>query len=593
VIQTYLILGMLIGVVTVLAQGSARRLIVAGAFGLIISFLLHPWATLTGAFSRHTITPTGIAFAGVMPWLWLAPILAVGVLVFIRARGRQISSQQISSQQTGLFGILIGAATLVLAAISWNQKQAIVTIGAVPGVLEALIPLGAFGLAFWLKNGLQKPWHRVVRAAAALFAVIFGNYLFSPSADGTFDALRGYYKIVNVPSSENLALVLKDWNQEDLKRENTERVRINNEWTALNVPNSATLTPEQSQELKDKIRSLIEQRAELGLRDGQALLEPLQTISSADEFPVNYKNGKASSDAGIRRIFPRRPGYGFGAWLLFGTLLCFGGITLLVRRDSFKANDLSGGAVLAVVVATLAFGFNAVEFDLGRLIKGWPWIVDFLDRAFPPDFQAVLSEVLKSMSITLATAMIGTLLAALLALPTSLLAARNLTRKTLLGRIAYVLMRVFYNVNRGIDTLIIALILVAAVGLGPFAAVVAMGIHSMSDLGKLYSEAIENADQGPIEALEAAGAPGLSVVRWALLPQVQPLFVSYTLYRFEINFRVSIILGFVGAGGIGFLIQETMRSGKYDQLSVAVIAVIVMVNILDFISASVRRRIIG
>jgi phosphonate transport system permease protein len=129
--------------------------------------------------------------------------------------------------------------------------------------------------------------------------------------------------------------------------------------------------------------------------------------------------------------------------------------------------------------------------------------------------------------------------------------------------------------------------------LGPFAAVVAMGIHSMSDLGKLYSEAIENADQGPIEALEAAGAPGLSVVRWALLPQVQPLFVSYTLYRFEINFRVSIILGFVGAGGIGFLIQETMRSGKYDQLSVAVIAVIVMVNILDFISASVRRRIIG
>jgi phosphonate transport system permease protein len=163
----------------------------------------------------------------------------------------------------------------------------------------------------------------------------------------------------------------------------------------------------------------------------------------------------------------------------------------------------------------------------------------------------------------------------------------------LIGRIAYIFTRVFFNVDRGVDTLIIALVFVSAVGLGPLAGVLAMAIHSMADLGKLYSEAIENTDKGPLEALEAAGAPGTSVVRWAVLPQVLPLFVSYTLYRFEINFRVSIILGFVGAGGIGFLIQETMRSGKYEQMSVAVLAVIVMVNILDFISASVRRRIIG
>jgi phosphonate transport system permease protein len=587
VIQTYLVFGLLICVVTSLARGSARRLIVAGAFGLILSFLLHPWATLTGAFSRHTATPTAIAFTNALPMLWLAPILAGVVLALIWARGRQFSALH-----TAGIGILVGVTALVLAVIGWSQAQVILTIGGVPGVLEVLIPVGAFALAFLLANALEKSWHRITQVAAAVLSVLFGIYLFGPSAESTFDALRGYYKFVNAPSSENLALVVNDWN-DDLDFNNKERTRINTEWAAVKASNTATLTSEQTQELEDKIRSLAKQRAEFGVTDEQAILEPLQTITDVNQLPANYAIGRASSDAGIRRLFPQRPGYGFGEWLLFATLLTFGGMTLLVRRDSLETSDFTGGAVLAVVIATLAFGFHAVEFDLGRLIKGWPWIVDFLDRAFPPDFQAVLSEVLKSMSITLATAMIGTLLAAILALPTSLLAARNLTRKTLPGRVLYVLMRIFYNINRGIDTLIIALILVAAVGLGPFAAVVAMGIHSMSDLGKLYSEAIENADQGPIEALEAAGAPGLSVVRWALLPQVQPLFVSYTLYRFEINFRVSIILGFVGAGGIGFLIQETMRSGKYDQLSVAVIAVIIMVNILDFISASVRRRIIG
>jgi phosphonate transport system permease protein len=354
-----------------------------------------------------------------------------------------------------------------------------------------------------------------------------------------------------------------------------------------------SLPEAETRELEDKIRQLVQQRAEFGVNDENRMLEPLQSITNVSQLPANYAIGRASSDVGIRRVFPQRPGYGFGAWLLFGTLLSFGGVTLLVRRESLEASDFMGGAVLAVVIATLAFGFNAVEFDLGRFFKGWPFIQDFLGRSSPPDFQAVLSDVLKALTITVATAMIGTALAALLAVPTSLLAARNLTRKSLIGRVAYLFTRVFFNVDRGVDTLIIALVFVSAVGLGPLAGVLAMAIHSMADLGKLYSEAIENADSGPLEALEAAGAPGTSVVRWAVLPQVLPLFVSYTLYRFEINFRVSIILGFVGAGGIGFLIQETMRSGKYEQMSVAVLAVIVMVNILDFISASVRRRIIG
>ena len=196
------------------------------------------------------------------------------------------------------------------------------------------------------------------------------------------------------------------------------------------------------------------------------------------------------------------------------------------------------------------------------------------------------------MLITINIALIGTVVAAVFALPLSLLAARNLTQNSWLTRSFYYLTRTFFNINRGVDTLILALILVAAVGLGPFAGALAMSIHSIADLGKLYSEAIENADQGPIEALESVGAPGTSVVRWGLLPQVLPLFLSYTLYRFEINFRVSIVLGFVGAGGIGFLVNETMRGGGYPKAMTAIIVIVLVVNLLDFISAAVRRRLI-
>ena len=586
-IQTYVILGVMIALVTILARGSARRLIVAGASGLIVTFLMLPWMTLTGAFSRHTITPTPIAFSNAMPWLWLVPILAVILLVSILIQARASPGSRIA-----WFALVLGVVAIGTSILSAAQPQRILTVAGMPGVLELLIPVGAFAVAFFLCLNYPKPWQLIVQSASAVLAVMFGFYLFSPSAETTFDALRGYYKTVGSPSSENLALVVKDWN-DDLDFNNKERTRINVEWTALVKARTATLPEAETRELEDKIRQLVQQRAEFGVTDESQLLEPLQAIQTVDQLPVNYRIGRASSNAEIRRVFPQRPAYGFGAWLLFGVLLTAGGGTLLVRRNALEKSDLTGGAVLATVLATLAFGFNAVEFDLGRFIKGWPFIQDFLGRSSPPDFQAVLSDVLKALTITVATAMIGTALAAILAVPTSLLAARNLTQKSMIGRIAYIFTRVFFNVDRGVDTLIIALVFVSAVGLGPLAGVLAMAIHSMADLGKLYSEAIENTDKGPLEALEAAGSPGTSVVRWAVLPQVLPLFVSYTLYRFEINFRVSIILGFVGAGGIGFLIQETMRSGKYEQMSVAVLAVIVMVNILDFISASVRRRIIG
>jgi phosphonate ABC transporter permease subunit PhnE len=614
-VLTYIIIGVLLGVATLLARGSARRLVVAGAVGLIVVFALQPFVQLVGAFTRHEVAPTPIGLTAIFPLLWMAPILAVAVLVL--SRGSQ-------ARPVAIAGLMTGLAAFVVAWMFSASPQQVVRIGNLPWVLETLIPLSVLALAFALSRGFKEnQWQLVTLGVGVVVATGLGWFLFSPVSETTFDAMRGYYKMTLSPSDTDLETVLKDW-QAELQLNNTERDRINQEWLAaqkalvdaqadLNVqqaglenarangPDAMAFAQKAMQRARDAIRDAnvkimqdtIAARA-YGLTAPDANLAPLGPISSVDQLPQGIKLGRDASEQNLRRVFPERARYGFGAWLLFGTLMTLGGIGLLWRReDALEEGDQIGGVVMAAVIALLAFGFNAVEFDLGRFVRGWPFIADFLDRATPPDWNGIVSDVLKAMTITVATAMIGTTLAALLALPTSLLAARNLTQRSAIGRGLYVFMRMFFNIDRGVDTLILALIFVAAVGLGPLAGVLAMAIHSMADLGKLYSEAIENADKGPIEALEASGAPGTSVIRWAVLPQVLPLFVSYTLYRFEINFRVSIILGFVGAGGVGFLIQETMRSGKYDQMVVAVLAVVIMVNVLDFISASVRRRIIG
>jgi phosphonate ABC transporter permease subunit PhnE len=645
-----IIIAALIALATLAARGSARRLVVAGALGLLVVFLTQPWANLIGSKSRYLISPTPIAFSGQMPLLWLPVILAVAVFVLLRRN---------KALEVGVAGLATGLAALGSALLFLSGPQPVVRVDGVAGVLEVLAPLGVLAAAFGAAQAFKEPnWRYGTLGLGVVAALGFGVFLFSLNGEQWFDSMRGYYKTVAAPSDQDLALVVKDWNDpEELPSINEDRVALNDEWAkadanivqansdaeksrsnfaverdkaqAITDAAKAALASSDPAKLEaakaalqeaqlaakellsraysaiteaDRVASsavyrkqeMAAERGRYGLTNGQALLEPLTTINTAADLPPGYAVGNTASDAGVRRLLPERVAYGFGAWLLFGTLLTFGGAGMLWRREEAQEEaDLGSGIVMALIVVILAFGFNAVQFDLSKIVRGWPFITDFWRRSSPPDFQGFTAEILKQLMITVATAMIGTFLAALLALPSSLLAARNLTQRTLVGRIAYVVMRAFYNIDRGVDTLILALILVAAVGLGPLPGVVAMAIHSMADLGKLYSEAMENTDKGPLEALEASGAPGTSVIRWALFPQVLPLLVGFTLYRFEINFRVSIILGFVGAGGIGFLIQETMRSGKYDQMAVAIIAVILMVNVLDFISASVRRRIIG
>jgi len=203
-----------------------------------------------------------------------------------------------------------------------------------------------------------------------------------------------------------------------------------------------------------------------------------------------------------------------------------------------------------------------------------------------------LRVVLDRMVETIFLALMGTTMGVLFAVPLSFLGARNLTGHLPGGAIVYGLTRAFFNVTRSIEALVLAIIFTVWVGLGPFAGVLALGVHSIASLGKLYSEAIESIDAGPIEAVTATGASPLQVVRYAVVPQIVPQFISFTIYRWDINVRFSTVIGFVGGGGIGFLLQQYINLLQWRQAATALWMIAIAVAVLDYASAVVRERIV-
>ena len=240
----------------------------------------------------------------------------------------------------------------------------------------------------------------------------------------------------------------------------------------------------------------------------------------------------------------------------------------------------------AVIAALFLWSAWATEVSATRVIEGAPFMLDFLRRMLPPDL-SVLGQALTGAGQTLQIALVGTGVSALLALPVGFAAARNVAPPWLFYAARSVL-----NVFRAIDTLVYALFFVAAVGLGPFPGVLAVVAYTSTVLAKLYSEAIEAIDPGPVEAVAATGASRLQVLRWGVLPQIVPLFLSFTLYRFETNIRAATILGFVGAGGIGFYIQTYLRTLNYPAASAVLLVLIAMVMLVDFASSRIRARLV-
>ena len=209
---------------------------------------------------------------------------------------------------------------------------------------------------------------------------------------------------------------------------------------------------------------------------------------------------------------------------------------------------------------------------------------------------AIINEPLKlavsRMVETIFMGMIATLFGILFAIPVSFLAARNLMSGSWITLIIYYITRTIINIIRSIEPLIWALIAVVWVGLGPFAGIIALTFHSIAALSKLYSEAIESIDPGPIEAIQATGATHLQTIMYAVVPQMIPPFVSFTIYRWDINVRMSTVIGLVGGGGIGFILVQYIRLLDYRAAGIAVWFIAFTVALLDYVSAEIRRRIV-
>jgi phosphonate transport system permease protein len=203
-----------------------------------------------------------------------------------------------------------------------------------------------------------------------------------------------------------------------------------------------------------------------------------------------------------------------------------------------------------------------------------------------------LSLVIEKIGETVAIAFIATVLGMIFALPVSFLAARNLMWGNPVTRALYYVVRTLLNIVRSIETLMWAIVFAVWVGLGPFGGMLALMLHTIAALGKLYSEAIESIDPGPIEAVRSTGANGVQVIIYAVLPQIVPTFLSFTLYRWDINVRMSTVIGLISDAGLGFLVIQWVRLNDLRAMATAIIAIVLVIAILDYVSAWLRARVI-
>ncbi len=250
--------------------------------------------------------------------------------------------------------------------------------------------------------------------------------------------------------------------------------------------------------------------------------------------------------------------------------------------DIFDADADGSYSQVTLVRPILAAGVGSVaqiEAELATPVGAW-------------SFSPALLEVVNAMFVTIFIALLATTFATLIAAPLSFLAARNITRRGPLGTLVYGLTRAFLNVARAFDPLVMAIVFALIVGFGkPFAGVLALVVVTVASIGRMFADIVEDIDPGPIEAVNATGATSLQSVRYAVVPQIIPNFLSFIIYHWDINIRISTVIGFVGAGGIGLYLFERLNSFEYHKASTALLSIIVVVWSLDFISAQVRKRL--
>lgn len=248
-------------------------------------------------------------------------------------------------------------------------------------------------------------------------------------------------------------------------------------------------------------------------------------------------------------------------------------------------------AVVFSMLGMFVFSLYHLEFSLARLLNGLSSLLDVTRLMFPPDpgWGPTLLRYLHAMGETVAIAFLGTLLAATIAFPLAALAARNTT----INRLVHFLARRTFDTLRGVDILIWALIWINVVGLGPFAGVLAIVCSDIGSFGKLFSEAIEAADRKPVDGIISTGGSRVHQIRFGIVPQVLPVFLSQLLYYFESNTRSATIIGIVGAGGIGLILSEQIRILEFQQVSFVILLILVTVSAIDWLCSRLRFSVIG
>lgn len=202
-----------------------------------------------------------------------------------------------------------------------------------------------------------------------------------------------------------------------------------------------------------------------------------------------------------------------------------------------------------------------------------------------------LKDVIDALVVTIFMALLATTAGTIAAAPISFLASRNIMGNSLLGKTLYALTRTVLNVTRSYDALVLATVFALWLSFGSFAGVLALSIVTMASLGKLFSEAVENIDPGPLEAVNATGARSTQVILYSVVPQIIPDFISYIIYHWDINVRISTILGFVGGGGIGYYLSQRINLLQYRQAGTAIWAIVAVVWAMDFLSAEIRKKV--
>ena len=257
---------------------------------------------------------------------------------------------------------------------------------------------------------------------------------------------------------------------------------------------------------------------------------------------------------------------------------------------------LLSAILILAIVGVLIWSWFGTEMDLARLVQSGPRVFEFLNRMFPPDlawapndsrpFAPPLRLAAAVVAVTIQISLLGTALGTVAAMVLGLAAAANLTPRWIHHPVKVVL-----ALLRSIPILLLALLFVAAVGLGAFPGVLAIAIHSTGMLGKLFAEECETADRGVWEAMDSAGANWLQRVRYAIWPQTAPQICSLTLFRLEMNIRDSAVLGFVGVAGLGLWIENYRRAFEYPSLATLVIVTMLVVLGVDQVSLHLRRQL--